>query len=93
MKKLRRLPWAESEPYMVRCLLKAVKGRFGAVPLVASLASGLNRYHPSLGVAMVDEVLEEVTFELLKGCNFLVRSHQKLRVPPFEWRSCSLSLG
>ena len=36
------------------------KGRFAHIPLVASLASGLSRYHPSLGVRLVDAVLEEV---------------------------------
>ena len=41
-------------------MLKAVKGRFSQVPQVASLASGLARYHPSIGVAFVDALLEEV---------------------------------
>ena len=61
LKKLRRLPWASSEPYLVRVLLKASKGRFSHIPLVASLAANLNRYHPSLGVAVVDALLEEVS--------------------------------
>ena len=61
LKKLRRLPWAASEPYLVRVLLKASKGRFSHIPLVASLAANLNRYHPSLGVAVVDALLEEVS--------------------------------
>lgn len=30
------------------------------IPHIASLAAGLARYHPSLGVALVDEVLEQV---------------------------------
>ncbi|DBA81963.1 TPA: hypothetical protein ACH3X1_007672 [Trebouxia sp. C0004] len=60
LRKLRKLSWAENEAYLVRVLLKAVKGRFSQVPQVASLASGLSRYHPSLGVAFVDALLEEV---------------------------------
>ncbi|KAK9806738.1 hypothetical protein WJX72_000988 [[Myrmecia] bisecta] len=60
MRKLRRLPWAAYEAYLVHCLLGAVKGRVSHVPLVASLAAGLSRYHPSLGIAFVDALLEEV---------------------------------
>ncbi|KAA6426413.1 MAG: hypothetical protein FRX49_03524 [Trebouxia sp. A1-2] len=60
LRKLRKLSWAENEAYLVRVLLKAVKGRFSQVPQVASLASGLSRYHPSMGVAFVDALLEEV---------------------------------
>lgn len=61
LRKLRKLAWAENEAYLVRVMLKAVKGRFSHVPQVASLASGLARYHPSLGVAFVDALLEEVS--------------------------------
>ena len=60
LRKLRKLSWAENERYLVRTLLKAVKGRFSQVPQVASLAAGLARYHPSLGVAFVDALLDEV---------------------------------
>lgn len=60
LRKLRKLAWAENERYLVRTMLKAVKGRFSQVPQVASLAAGLARYHPSLGVAFVDALLEEV---------------------------------
>ena len=61
LRKLRKLAWAENEACLVRVMLKAVKGRFSQVPQVASLASGLARYHPSLGVAFVDALLEEVS--------------------------------
>lgn len=61
LRKLRKLAWAENEAYLVRVMLKAVKGRFSQVPQVASLISGLARYHPSLGVAFVDALLEEVS--------------------------------
>lgn len=64
LRKLRKLSWAENEAYLVRVLLKAVKGRFSQVPQVASLASGLSRYHPSMGVAFVDALLEEVGFTM-----------------------------
>ncbi|PSC71053.1 regulator of nonsense transcripts UPF2 [Micractinium conductrix] len=61
LKKLRRLPWAAHERYLVKTLLRAShKGRFSQIPHLASLASGLARYHPSFGIALVDEVLEAV---------------------------------
>ena len=59
VRKLRRLPWAANEAYLVRCLIGAARARVGAAPLAASLAAGLARYHPSLGVALADAVLEE----------------------------------
>lgn len=59
LRKLRRLAWAENEVYVVRCMLAAAKGRYDDLPLVASLAAGLSRYHPSLAVALPDALLEE----------------------------------
>ena len=61
LKKLRRLPWAEHEPYLLATLLRAThKGRFSQIPHIASLAAGLSRYHPTLGVQLVDDVLDGV---------------------------------
>lgn len=60
LRRLRRLPWAAHEPVLVRVLLASAKGRFTDLPLVASLAAGLSRYHPSLGIALPDALLEEV---------------------------------
>ncbi|CAL8462985.1 g2519 [Coccomyxa elongata] len=60
LRKLRRLAWAENEGYLVRCMLAAAKARFDDLPLVASLAAGLSRYHPSLAIALPDALLEEV---------------------------------
>ncbi|BDA48017.1 Regulator of nonsense transcripts 2 [Coccomyxa sp. Obi] len=60
LRKLRRLAWAENEAYLVRCMLAAAKARFDDLPLVASLAAGLSRYHPSLAIALPDALLEEV---------------------------------
>lgn len=71
LRKLRRLSWAEHEPYLVRCMLKATKGRYNDLPLVASLSAGLSRYHPSFGVALPDALLEEV------GCPHTLRHSQK----------------
>ena len=44
LRKLRKLPWADNEWYLVRALLSATRGRAGAAPLVASLAAGLSRW-------------------------------------------------
>lgn len=61
LKKLRRLPWAQHERHLIKTLLRAsYKGRYSQIPHIASLAAGLARYHPSLGVALVDEVLESI---------------------------------
>lgn len=46
LRKLRKLPWTETEPYLVRKLLHAARARFGAAPLVASLTAGLARCAP-----------------------------------------------
>ena len=60
VRKLRRLPWAANEAYLVRCLIGAARARVSSAPLAASLGAGLAHYHPSLGVALADAVLEEV---------------------------------
>ncbi|KAK9825703.1 hypothetical protein WJX81_008105 [Elliptochloris bilobata] len=60
VRKLRRLPWAANEAYLVRCLISVARSRVSSAPLAASLGAGLAHYHPSLGVALADAVLEEV---------------------------------
>ncbi|CAD7702075.1 unnamed protein product [Ostreobium quekettii] len=60
LKKLRRVPWAEYEYIIVRCLVKAAGRRFSHVSLVASLCAGLTKYHDTLAIRIVDEVLEEM---------------------------------
>ncbi len=41
-----------------------MRGRFTNIPLVTALAGGLAQYHDSLGVALVDAVLEDVRYGL-----------------------------
>lgn len=60
LKKLMKLPWATCHKYILKCLLKVVRGRFTHLPLIASLAGGLSQYHDVLGVMMVDCVLEDI---------------------------------
>jgi regulator of nonsense transcripts 2 len=56
---LRRMAWsAENEAYLLKTALKVHKLRFSAVPAVAALLAGLARFHDSLAVAAVDELLE-----------------------------------
>jgi hypothetical protein len=44
-----------------------VKGHFSDIELIASLMSQLNRYQPSLVVALVDTLLEDMHENLLTG--------------------------
>ncbi|MED6152342.1 Regulator of nonsense transcripts upf2, partial [Stylosanthes scabra] len=60
LRQLRKLPWNECEPYLLKCFLKVYKGKYGQIHLIASLAAGLSRYHDEFAVAIVDEVLEEI---------------------------------
>ena len=65
LKKLRRLPGGPGmEAALVRCLLRSVKGRFAHAALAASITAGLARYRPSLGIALVDALLEDIRLGL-----------------------------
>ncbi len=108
LRKLLKLPWAQHEAYVVKCLLKVgtnddrppatclslpppspspapqqprasqdfstawgsppdsqvVRGRFSNIQLVSCLSAGLAQYHPSLGVALVDCLLEDIRLGL-----------------------------
>ncbi|GAB2276703.1 Regulator of nonsense transcripts upf2 [Dionaea muscipula] len=60
LRQLRKLPWTECEPYLLKCFLKVHRGKYGQIHLVASLTAGLSRYHDEFAVAVVDEVLEQI---------------------------------
>ncbi|CAK9142961.1 unnamed protein product [Ilex paraguariensis] len=60
LRQLRKLPWSECESYLLKCFMKVHKGKYGQIHLIASLTAGLSRYHDEFGVAVVDEVLEEI---------------------------------
>ncbi|KAL8162192.1 hypothetical protein V2J09_013681 [Rumex salicifolius] len=60
LRQLRKLPWSECEPYLLKCFLKVHRGKYGQIHLIASLTAGLSRYHDEFAVAVVDEVLEEI---------------------------------
>ncbi|KAG8388138.1 hypothetical protein BUALT_Bualt02G0094700 [Buddleja alternifolia] len=64
LRQLRKLPWNECEPYLLKCFLKVHKGKYGQIHLIASLTAGLSRYHDDFAVAVVDEVLEEIRLGL-----------------------------
>ncbi len=52
------------EAALVRCLLRSARQRFASAALVASLAAGLSKYRPSLAIALVDALLEEIRLGL-----------------------------
>ncbi|GFR49425.1 hypothetical protein Agub_g11482, partial [Astrephomene gubernaculifera] len=60
LRKLLKLTWGEYEGFVVKCLLKVVRGRYSNIPLVSCLAAGLAQYHDSCGVALVDCVMEDI---------------------------------
>ncbi|KAJ7976241.1 regulator of nonsense transcripts UPF2 [Quillaja saponaria] len=64
LRQLRKLPWSECEPYLLKCFMKVHKGKYGQIHLIASLTAGLSRYHDEFSVAVVDEVLEEIRLGL-----------------------------
>ncbi|XP_059628243.1 regulator of nonsense transcripts UPF2 [Cornus florida] len=64
LRQLRKLPWSECEPYLLKCFLKVHRGKYGQIHLLASLTTGLSRYHDEFAVAVVDEVLEEIRLGL-----------------------------
>ncbi|MQL74633.1 hypothetical protein Taro_007011 [Colocasia esculenta] len=64
LRQLRKLPWNECEPYILKCFLKVHKGKYSQVHLIALLTAGLSRYHDEFAVAVVDEVLEEIRLGL-----------------------------
>ncbi|KAK3023907.1 hypothetical protein RJ639_043450, partial [Escallonia herrerae] len=64
LRQLRKLPWSECEPYLLKCFMKVHKGKYGQIHLIASLTAGLSRYHDEFAVCVVDEVLEEIRLGL-----------------------------
>ena len=64
VRQMRKLPWAENERYVVKCLLKVYRGRFSHIPLVAELLAALGKVRDTLVVKTVDAVLEDVRFGL-----------------------------
>ncbi|KAG9160182.1 hypothetical protein Leryth_023211 [Lithospermum erythrorhizon] len=64
LRQLRKLPWGECESYLLKCFLKVHKGKYSQIHLLASLTTGLSRYHDEFAVAVVDEVLEEIRLGL-----------------------------
>ncbi|KAJ1487301.1 armadillo-type protein, partial [Baffinella frigidus] len=61
---LRKLPWAECEPYLIKCLLKVQKGKYNQVYLSATLTATLRKFHDSLAVHLADDLLSEIRYLL-----------------------------
>ncbi|CAI5470093.1 unnamed protein product [Closterium sp. Yama58-4] len=64
LRQLRKLPWSECEGYVVRCLVKAHRARFNQIHLLASLVAALSRFRESVGVAVVDQLMEDIRLGL-----------------------------
>ncbi|CAI6011271.1 unnamed protein product [Closterium sp. NIES-65] len=64
LRQLRKLPWGECEGYVVRCLVKAHRARFNQIHLLASLVAALSRFRESVGVAVVDQLMEDIRLGL-----------------------------
>lgn len=56
LRQLRKLPWSECEPHLLKCFLKVHKGKYSQIHLIAILTASLSRYHDEFAVAVVDEV-------------------------------------
>jgi len=59
-KQLRKLDWPLHETYVVKSILKVQKIKYNQVYLLASLTSGLVRYHSTLPIHLTDDLLSEV---------------------------------
>lgn len=64
LRQLRKLPWGECEPYLLKCFMKVHKGKYGQIHLIASLTAGLSRYHDGFAVSVVDEVISSFNIPL-----------------------------
>ena len=64
LKQLRKLPWAENERYVIKCLLKVYRGRFSHIPLDASVVATLSKSRETLASRVIDAVLEDIRFGL-----------------------------
>ncbi|KAF9603608.1 hypothetical protein IFM89_037107 [Coptis chinensis] len=67
LRQLRKLPWNECEPYLIKCFMKVHKEKYSQVHVIASLTAGLSRYHDEFAVAIVDKENRK----LFLGHNFL----------------------
>eukprot|EP00808_Paulinella_micropora_P017011 g59162.t1 len=76
LERMRRLPWdAECSLLVLKALTQVMNVSFSNVACLASVASGLNRYHP-IGVPLVDAVLEEIRV----GLDMNLKSQQQRRL-------------
>ncbi|ORX47013.1 ARM repeat-containing protein [Hesseltinella vesiculosa] len=62
LKSLRKLSWDDPaiQHLMNKIFQKVWKVKYSNVHLLAILASGLNKYHPTFGVQLIDTVVEEI---------------------------------
>ncbi|WVQ73762.1 hypothetical protein IAR50_003342 [Cryptococcus sp. DSM 104548] len=66
LKLLRKLHWEDPEvyAYIFASFTSPWEIKFGNVPYLADLACDLQKWHPEFGIAVVDEVLENIRIDL-----------------------------
>ncbi|CAA6669823.1 unnamed protein product [Spirodela intermedia] len=77
LRQLRKLPWNDCEPYILKCFLKVHRGKYSQVHLIALLTVGLSRYHDEFAVAVVDEVYGTlmIKFHITASISFYLLLH------------------
>ncbi|KAH9888182.1 ARM repeat-containing protein [Xylariomycetidae sp. FL2044] len=66
LKQIRRLHWEELEvvAILAKVFSRPAKVKYGSIHILAILLSAIYRYHPGFAVAVIDNVVESVTFGL-----------------------------
>ncbi|RUP46340.1 nonsense-mediated mRNA decay 2 protein [Jimgerdemannia flammicorona] len=83
LKQLRKLHWEDKEVYSVllRCFAKIWKIKYSNIHLLAILVSGLHRYHSDFGVALVDQVIEDIR----AGLELNIFKHNQRRIATVKY--------
>ncbi|GIM12930.1 hypothetical protein Vretimale_16172 [Volvox reticuliferus] len=95
LKKLLKLPWAQYEKYVVKCLVKVVRGRFSIIPLVSCLAAAITQHHDSFKVALVNFVVNDLTYFLwissgaVSGVRQKIMGEVRLLGELYKYKLCS----
>ncbi|KAI9146462.1 armadillo-type protein [Paraphysoderma sedebokerense] len=83
LKSLLKLPWDQDDvmTFTLRMFRKIWKVKYSNIHSFALLASGLSKYIPSLGVALVDAILEEIIVGLEKN----IFKHNQRRIATLKY--------
>uniref|UniRef100_A0A6B2KWV6 MIF4G domain-containing protein n=1 Tax=Arcella intermedia TaxID=1963864 RepID=A0A6B2KWV6_9EUKA len=67
MKKFRMMDWTVNEADIIHIILKVHKCKYSSIPALASMVSGLSRYHEEFAIKLVDGLLEDIRIGLEKN--------------------------